>query len=666
MAAQRTVVVVGGGLAGLMTTMKLAEAGHKVLLFSVVPVKRSHSVCAQGGINGAVNIRGEDDSPYLHFEDTVMSADFLNHQPPVMRMAERAPALIFLLDRMGVPFNRTHEGLLDFRRFGGTLKHRTAYAGATTGQQLLYALDEQVRRWETMNRVEKYEGWEFLGLVKAADGRCAGITAQNLRTMEIKSFPCDAAVMATGGCGVIFGKSTNSIINTGSAASICYQAGVKYGNPEMVQIHPTAIPGEDKCRLISESVRGEGGRIWSPRDPMDSRNPADIPESDRWYVCEELDPVYGNLLSRDIVSFIIYCVCRKGKGVKGKEQIFLDITQLNKEKGGPYTREEIYDKLEGVLEIYEKFMGEDPVVNPMRIYPAVHYSMGGLWVDFEEGHDSVLDLDSHRNQSTNIPGLYAAGECEFQYHGANRLGANALLTCLTGGELAADGVLAYLKDAQSKEAVPSSTFDESTRKCQSEYDGLRKDNGPENPYRLHAELSDVMWNNCGIWRVQSDLLKARERLKDLAHRIRKCGLTDNGGWSNQAIPFTRAMVNMIESSKAIVDGAIIRDESRGAHFKMDTPNRDDKNWLKTTLAEWTPDGPTFTFEPVNIKYIPPRERKYKVNQNSIVTKILGEDYLAEITGKSKAQPAEAAGKPADSRATEDPATEDPAADGPAG
>ena len=319
MAAQRTVVVIGGGLAGLMSAMKLAEAGHKVKIFSLVPVKRSHSVCAQGGINGAVNLRGEGDSPFLHFEDTVTGGDFLNHQPPVLRMAERAPAIIYLLDRMGVPFNRTAEGLLSFRRFGGTLKHRTAYAGATTGQQLLYALDEQVRRWETMNRVEKYEGYEFLGIVKDEEGRCRGITAQNLKTMEIEAHAADAVVVASGGNGVIFGKSTNSIINTGSAVSILYQQGAKYGNPEMVQIHPTAIPGEDKCRLISESVRGEGGRIWTPRDPMDARPPVDIPEADRWYVCEEMDAKYGNLLSRDIVSFIIYCVCRQNKGIRGKE-----------------------------------------------------------------------------------------------------------------------------------------------------------------------------------------------------------------------------------------------------------------------------------------------------------------------------------------------------------
>ena len=635
MSAHRNVIVVGGGLAGLMTTMKLAEAGHKVQLFSVVPVKRSHSVCAQGGINGAVNLRGEGDSPYLHFEDTITGGDFLNHQPPVMRMAERAPAIIYLLDRMGVPFNRTSEGLLSFRRFGGTLKHRTAYAGATTGQQLLYALDEQVRRWESMNRVEKYEGWEFLSVIKDNDGTCRGIVAQNLRSMEISAFPADAVVMCTGGNGVIFGRSTNSIINTGSPVSICYQQGVHYGNPEMVQIHPTAIPGEDKCRLISESVRGEGGRVWVPRDPYDARLAADIPENDRWYVCEEMDPVYGNLLSRDIVSFIIYCVCRMGKGIRGQQQVYLDITQLHKDRGGPYTREQINDKLEGVLEIYEKFMREDPITVPMRIYPAVHYTMGGLWVDYALNGDGSWNVDEPRNQMTNIAGLYAAGEADFQYHGANRLGANALLSCLVGGEIAAQGVMAYLTQTKIGEVNPA-VVEDARREKADEYTKLRQSNGSENPYKLHAELADVMWNNCGIWRVQKDLIAAQGKLDELSQRARQVNLIDDSGWNNQAVPFARAVQNMIEQGKAIVGGAMARDESRGAHFKMDTPDRDDTNWLKSTLATWTPTGPTFRLEDIDCRYIAPRARKYRINQNKIVKDLMGEEYLAELAIKTEA------------------------------
>src|SRR6202012_4634164 len=241
----RRVIVVGGGLAGLMTVIKLCEAGVPVALFSLVPVKRSHSVCAQGGINASVNTKGEGDSPQVHLEETVYGGDFLANQPPVKGMCDTAPSIVFMLDRMGVPFNRTPEGLLDFRRFGGTLFHRTAFAGATTGQQLLYALDEQVRRYESEGKVKKYEGWEFLSAVIDSKGVCRGITALDLRSMELKSFPADAIILATGGNGAIFGKSTNSVVCTGSAQSAVFQQGVYYANGEFIQVHPTSIPGED-------------------------------------------------------------------------------------------------------------------------------------------------------------------------------------------------------------------------------------------------------------------------------------------------------------------------------------------------------------------------------------------------------------------------------------
>ena len=249
--AKNKIIVVGGGLAGLMATIKAAEAGVHVELFSVVPVKRSHSVCAQGGINGAVNTKGEGDSTWEHFDDTVYGGDFLANQPPVKAMCDAAPGIIHLMDRMGVMFNRTPEGLLDFRRFGGTQYHRTAFAGATTGQQLLYALDEQVRRWETAGLVTKYEHWEFLGAVLDDEGVCRGISAQDLAHDGNAYVPGDAVILATGGPGIIFGKTTNSVINTGTAASAVYQQGVNYANGEFIQIHPTAIPGDDKLRLMS-------------------------------------------------------------------------------------------------------------------------------------------------------------------------------------------------------------------------------------------------------------------------------------------------------------------------------------------------------------------------------------------------------------------------------
>jgi succinate dehydrogenase / fumarate reductase flavoprotein subunit len=389
------VAVVGGGLAGLAAAMKIAEAGHSVDLFSIVPVKRSHSVCAQGGINGAVNTKGEGDSPLKHLDDTVYGGDFLANQPPVKRMCDMAPSIIYLFDRMGVPFSRTAEGLLDFRRFGGTLHHRTAFAGASTGQQLLYALDEQVRHWETQGKVKKYEGWEMLSMVLDDHQVCRGLTAMNLQTLEVESFYADAVIMATGGPGLIFGKSTNSQICTGSAVSACYQQGARYANGEFIQVHPTSIPGEDKLRLMSESARGEGGRVWVPRDPEDSRNPKEIPDAERNYFLEEKYPAYGNLVPRDIATREIFQICIEGGGVGSENQVYLDLTHI--------PAEVLTEKLGAILEIYEMFVGDDPRYVPMRIFPGVHYSMGGLWVDFD--------------QRTNIPGLLAAGECDYSIHG---------------------------------------------------------------------------------------------------------------------------------------------------------------------------------------------------------------------------------------------------------
>ncbi|RMG00362.1 MAG: FAD-binding protein, partial [Planctomycetota bacterium] len=282
--AKHRVIVVGGGLAGLSATMKLAELGLEVYLFSLTPVKRSHSCCAQGGINAVNSLtRQLGDSEYKHFDDTVYGGDFLQHQPPVKEMADWAPRIIDLMDRLGVTFNRTAEGFRDQRRFGGTLYPRTAFAGATTGQQLLYALDEQVRRWEVGGLVKKFEFWDYLAPILDDHGECCGIVAQDLVSMEIRAFPAEVVVIASGGCGLVYGRSTMSMACTGSAASRTFQAGAKYGNGEFIQVHPTAVPGADKLRLMSESARGEGGRVWVPRKPQDPRPPRDIPESERYY-----------------------------------------------------------------------------------------------------------------------------------------------------------------------------------------------------------------------------------------------------------------------------------------------------------------------------------------------------------------------------------------------
>src|SRR6201746_625614 len=430
MAVTPRIIVVGGGLAGLSSVIKIAEAGGKVDLFSIVPVKRSHSVCAQGGINAAKDLKGEGDTVLKHFDDTVYGGDFLANQTPVKQMTAQGPAIIDLLDRMGVPFNRTPEGLLDFRRFGGTLYQRTAFAGATTGQQLLYPFAEQVRRYESEGKVKKYEGWEFLSAVLDSKGACRGITAMDLRTMETRTFPADAIIVCTGGNGAIFGKSTNSVVCTGSAQSALYQQGAFYANGEFIQVHPTAIPGEDKLRLMSESARGEGGRVWVPRKKNDPRPAKTIPEADRFYFLEEWYPKYGNLVPRDIATRAIHRVVYElGLGIDGQPMVYLDLTHID--------RETLNRKLEGILEIYEKFVGDDPRDVPMKIFPGMHYTMGGLWVDF--------------NQMTNIPGVFAAGEGEYQYHGANRLAANSLVSCIFGGFTVGPIAMKYAKSLAAAE-----------------------------------------------------------------------------------------------------------------------------------------------------------------------------------------------------------------------
>ncbi|MFJ7363313.1 succinate dehydrogenase flavoprotein subunit [Peribacillus frigoritolerans] len=574
------IVIVGGGLAGLMATIKAAELGQQVDLFSLVPVKRSHSVCAQGGINGAVNTKGEGDSPYIHFDDTVYGGDFLANQPPVKAMCEAAPSIIHMFDRMGVMFNRTPEGLLDFRRFGGTQHSRTAFAGATTGQQLLYALDEQVRRYEVEGLVTKYEGWEFLGAVIDDEQTARGIVAQNLTTMEIKSFPGDAVIMASGGPGIIFGKSTNSMINTGSAASIVYQQGVNYANGEFIQIHPTAIPGDDKLRLMSESARGEGGRIWTYKDGKP------------WYFLEEKYPAYGNLVPRDIATREIFDVCMNMKlGINGENMVYLDLSHKDPK---------LLDiKLGGIIEIYEKFMGEDPRKVPMKIFPAVHYSMGGLWVDYD--------------QMTNIKGLFAAGECDYSQHGGNRLGANSLLSAIYGGSVAGPNAVKYIEGLdKTSESIPSSLYEGYEKQEQEKWNEVMSLDGNENAYVLHKELGEWMTQHVTVVRYNDKLKETDNKILELMERYKKININDTAKWSNQGAAFTRQLQNMMQLARVITIGALNRDESRGAHYKPDFPERNDEEFMKTTMATFKglDQAPEFHYEDIDVSLIAPRKRDY--------------------------------------------------------
>jgi succinate dehydrogenase / fumarate reductase flavoprotein subunit len=647
--AKHRVAVVGGGLAGLATVMKLAELGVDVDLFSLTPVRRSHSCCAQGGINSVNSLtRQLGDSEWRHFEDTVYGGDFLQHQPPVKEMTQWAPRIIDLMDRLGVTFNRTPEGFRDQRRFGGTLFARTAFAGATTGQQLLYALDEQVRRWEVAGRVVKHEFWDYLGPVIDDQGVARGCVAQDMVTMEIRVFPADALVIASGGCGLIYGRSTMSMACTGSAVSRTYQAGVRYANGEFIQVHPTAVPGADKLRLMSESARGEGGRIWVPRKPQDPRPPNQIPEHERYYFLEERYPKYGNLVPRDIATREIFNVCtREGLSVeRDRLCVYLDVSHL--------PRDVLDRKLKGILEIYEKFQGVDPRQQAMKIFPAVHYSMGGLWVDYARSADGGLQVGSPRNHQTNIPGIFAVGECDYQYHGANRLGANSLVSCIFSGLITAPGIVALLESLSSKAAdQPSSLYDRAFREHQARFKALlARDGDGENPYRLHEKLGQVMTRAATVVRHNEDLDRAYAEVVELEERAKRCALADTGSWTNQNVIFTRALGDMFPLAKTILKGARARDECRGAHYKpefampdvsasdaaerrrqaeawCDRFEENNRRWLKTTIAVLDSDGePQLSYEDVDTSLIPPRPRLYGVVGGSLIEEVWQERQAA--------------------------------------
>lgn len=644
--AKQRVVVVGGGLAGLAATMKLCELGIAVDLISLTPVKRSHSVCAQGGINSCNDqTRQLGDSEWHHFDDTVYGGDFLQHQPPVLEMANWAPKVIDLMDRLGVTFNRTQEGFLDRRRFGGTLFKRTAFAGATTGQQLLYALDEQVRRWESEGMVRKFEFWDFLGPIQDDQGRCVGVAAQDMVSMQIHAFPASAAIVASGGCGLIYGRSTMSVFCNGSAASRCMQAGASYANAEFIQVHPTAIPGADKLRLMSESARGEGGRVWVPRQPQDTRPPKSIPEDERYYFLEERYPEYGNLVPRDIATREIFNICvNEGLSVEsGRQCVYLDLTHI--------PRAELDRKLSGILEIYEKFQGVNPRDVPMKIFPAVHYSMGGLWVGYEKASSGGLQPGNPKNQMTDIPGLYAIGECDYQYHGANRLGANSLLSCIFTGLWVGPCVRNFIENLGDHD-IATSVYEQAIDLQEDRHAQLLSAAGGENPYLIHQELGDVMTRAATVVRRNDQLDQAYGKVDDLQQRAAACSITDTGSWTNQNVIFTKALQDMFPIAKSILKGARLRDECRGAHYKPDfemskeiagedpaAKRREAEKWcdafeqknqkfLKSSIAKLEGNDPEITYEDVDTSIVPPRPRLYG---------LVGGEAIEEVWKERKAK-----------------------------
>ena len=575
------IIVVGGGLSGLMATMKICEAGGEVELFSYCPVKRSHSLCAQGGINACMDTKGENDSIYEHFDDTVYGGDFLADQTAVKGMCEAAPKLIKMFDRMGVPFTRTDEGLLDLRNFGGQKNKRTCFSGSTTGQQLLYALDEQVRSWEVKGFVKKYEFWEFIKIIKNKEGVCRGIVAQSMNSMEIRAFRGDTVILATGGPGMVFGRCTASTICNGSAVSAVYQQGAYIGNPEFIQIHPTAIPGSDKNRLMSEACRGEGGRVWVYKDGKP------------WYFLEEMYPAYGNLVPRDVASRAIYDVCMNQKlGINGENRVYLDLSHISADY--------LEHKLGGILEMYSEFVGDDPRKVPMQIYPSVHYSMGGIWVD--------------RKHNTNVPGLMASGECDYQYHGANRLGANSLLSAAYSGTVSGPEAMRWAKEGEKGSEITDAELEAARQECVDEFEAILKMDGKENAHELHHELGDLMNKYVTIERVNKDLDYCFEEVKKILKRWNDIGVTDRGHWANQEAMFVRQLRNMIMYALVVTKAARMRDESRGAHFKREFPQRDDEKFMKITIVEFDPktEEPVVSYADFDHSLVKPRPRNYAV------------------------------------------------------
>src|SRR3989338_7304294 len=573
-------IVVGGGISGLMASLRIAELGGHVTLLSTLSLHRSGSVTLQEGINAAMDTKKEGDSPERHFQETIRGGDFLAHQPPVKRMCEAAPGLIHMLDRIGVPFHRTEEGWVDFRRLDGSLYHRAAFAGTTTGQHTHHALAGQIRHHESKGGVTLYEGWEFLSAVLDDQLMCRGVVAMNRASMEIRAFKADAVIFCTGGLGMIYGGSTPAILSTGSAAGVLYQQGVYYANGEFIQIHPSTFTGPDKSFLISEAVVSEGGRYYVLRD------------KEPWYFLEEWYPPYGNLVPRDIATRAILKVVENFHlGIEGEKEVCLDVSHRDPDS--------LYSRLGGIVETYRKFAGQDPCRGPMRVRPNVHYSMGVLWVD-------------SCRQMTNIPGLFAAGECDYQYHGANCLGGNALLSSLYGGRVAGESAFCYIKGLEKgTDSVDEGDFTREIKKQTEDNQKILQKQGSVNPHRLHQQLGTLMRENVMTIRHNKVLAETDEKLQEMMEQWENnLTMTDVTHWANDELIFARHLRSMLHLARVITLGAFRRNESRGAHYKPECPDRDDNYWLKMTKAKYTEKGPEFSYEEVDTSLMRPCVRDY--------------------------------------------------------
>ncbi|MGW5714703.1 fumarate reductase/succinate dehydrogenase flavoprotein subunit [Amycolatopsis sp. NPDC003865] len=599
------VIVVGTGLAGGSAGATLAEQGYHVVQFCFQDSpRRAHSVAAQGGINAAKNYRNDGDSVYRLFYDTVKGGDFRSRESNVYRLAQVSAQIIDQAVAQGVPFAREYGGLLDTRSFGGVQVQRTFYARGQTGQQLLIGAYQALSRQIDAGNVELHPRTEMLDLV-VVGGRARGIVARDLVTGEIETHLADAVVLATGGYGNVFYLSTNAKGSNATAIWRAHKRGAYFANPCFTQIHPTCIPrsGEhqSKLTLMSESLRNDG-RIWVPKRKGDTRPPREIPEAERDYYLERLYPSFGNLVPRDIASRAAKNVCDAGLGVgPGGLGVYLDFADAIERMGRPA----IEARYGNLFEMYERITAENPYEVPMRIYPAIHYTMGGLWVDY--------DLQS------TIPGLFVIGEANFSDHGANRLGASALMQGLADGYFVLPATLNDYLAGNRFGDVPRDAVTQGETEVRERIAKLMAVKGTRSVDSFHRELGLLMWDHCGMSRSREGLRKALDRVPELrAEFWRDVRIPGDAATLNQELEKAGRVADFLELAELLLIDALAREESCGGHFREEhqTPEgearRDDERFSYVAAWEYGgPDGPPVLHrEDLTFEHVHPTQRSY--------------------------------------------------------
>jgi len=603
------VIVVGTGLAGSSACATLGELGYEVEAFTFHDSpRRAHSIAAQGGINAAKNYQNDGDSVHRLFYDTVKGGDYRSREANVHRLAEVSVNIIDQMAAQGVPFAREYGGLLANRSFGGAQVSRTFYARGQTGQQLLLGAYQQMMRQVNEGKVKLHTNSEMLEVV-TKDGEAVGIVCRNLVTGEITTHSAHAVVLATGGYGNVFYLSTNAMACNVTAAWRAHRKGAHFANPSYTQIHPTCIPASDefqsKLTLMSESLRNDG-RIWVPRDKGETRAAGDIPEEERYYYLEEKYPSFGNLVPRDVASRNAKTVVDEGKGVGPlKNGVYLDFADAINRDG----KDEIKARYGNLFDMYERITGEDPYSQPMRIYPATHYTMGGLWVDY--------------NLMTSIPGLYATGEANFSDHGANRLGASALMQGLADGYFVLPYTIGdYLAPKLNEPLVDADdpAFTEAVESVESRTKAFLNIGGTKSPDHFHRELGKIVWNHIGMARNKAGLESAITEISELREEfwkdVRVLGTDDN---LNSSLEKAGRVADFFELAELMARDALDREESCGGHFREEsqTPEgealRDDDNYSHVSAWKWNGEGvpQTKDKEELTFEEVPLTQRSYK-------------------------------------------------------